>query len=127
MATAETDARTGAAGPGGNAGFQSLTRRQLVLTIIGLQLTLLLAALDATIVGTAMPSIIGQLNGFDRYAWVTTAFMLTSTVAVPIFGKLSDIYGRKPFYLAGSVLFVIASALCGAAGDLPGVPGDGMN
>ena len=112
--------------PPAQRGFQSLTRRQLVGTIIGLQVTLLLAALDGTIVGTAMPQIIAQLSGFDRYAWVTTSFMLTSTIGVPIFGKLSDIYGRKWIFLGGAVLFVIASALCGAAGDLP-LPGDGMN
>ncbi|MGN6810524.1 MAG: MDR family MFS transporter, partial [Thermomicrobiales bacterium] len=111
---------------GGPSGFQSLDRRALVLTIIGLQLTLLLAALDNTIVGTAMPKIIAQLSGFDRYAWVTTAYLLTSTTAVPIFGKLSDMYGRKWFFLGGAALFVTASALCGAAGDIPGLPGDGM-
>ena len=96
-------------------GFHTLSRQQLIGTMTGLMLTLLLAALDQTIVGTAMPRIIAQLNGFDRYAWVTTAYLLTSTAAVPIFGKLSDIYGRKWFYLGGAVGFVIASALCGAA------------
>lgn len=106
-------------------GFHALTRAQLIGTIVGLQLMLLLAALDQTVVGTAMPRIIEHLNGFDRYAWVTTAYLLTSTTAVPIFGKLSDMYGRKWFFLAGAVTFVAASALCGAAGDLP-VPGDGM-
>ncbi|HET8632027.1 MAG TPA: MDR family MFS transporter [Thermomicrobiales bacterium] len=111
--------------PARGGGFHALTRTQLIGTIIGLQLTLLLAALDSTIVGTAMPRIIAQLNGFDRYAWVTTAYLLTSTTAVPIFGKLSDIYGRKWFMLVGAALFVIASAFCGAAGDLP-LPGDGM-
>jgi EmrB/QacA subfamily drug resistance transporter len=106
--------------------FHALDRRQLIGTIIGLQLTLLLAALDNTIVGTAMPRIIAQLNGFERYAWVTTAYLLTSTIAVPIFGKLSDLYGRKWIYLGGAVFFVITSALCGAAGDIP-LPLDGMN
>jgi EmrB/QacA subfamily drug resistance transporter len=95
--------------------FHTLTRRQIVGTMTGVMLTLLLAALDGTIVGTAMPRIIAQLNGFDRYAWVTTAYLLTSTAAVPIFGKLSDIYGRKWIYLGGGVGFVAASALCGAA------------
>lgn len=99
-------------------GFHALTRQQLIGTMTGLMLTLLLAALDQTIVGTAMPRIIAQLNGFDRYAWVTTAYLLTSTAAVPVFGKLSDIYGRKWFYLAGAVGFVVASALCGAAGSM---------
>ncbi|MGI8855849.1 MAG: MDR family MFS transporter [Thermomicrobiales bacterium] len=106
--------------------FHTLTQRQIIGTMTGVMLTLLLAALDQTIVGTAMPRIIAQLNGFERYAWVTTVYLLTSTAAVPIFGKLSDIYGRKWFYLGGAVLFVVASALCGAAGSIPGVPGDGM-
>jgi len=118
-------ARETAAQQGGQS-FHALGRRQLIGTIIGLQLTLLLAALDNTIVGTAMPRIIAQLNGFERYAWVTTAYLLTSTIAVPIFGKLSDLYGRKWIYLGGAVFFVITSALCGAAGDIP-LPLDGMN
>src|SRR6202166_4286934 len=91
-------------------GLHNLTRRQLAGTLTGLLLTLLLAALDQTIVGTAMPRIIAQLNGFDRYPWVSTAYLLPSTIAVPIFAKLSDIYGRKWFFLAGTLLFVIASA-----------------
>ena len=103
-----------------------LTRRQLYGTLTGLLLTLLLAALDQTIVGTAMPRVIADLNGFDRYPWVTTAYLLTSTIAVPIFAKLSDLYGRKYFFLSGTILFVLASALCGAAGQVPGFPGDGM-
>src|SRR6202158_5544493 len=107
-------------------GLHNLTKRQLVGTLAGLLLTLLLAALDQTIVGTAMPRIISQLNGFDRYPWVTTAYLLTSTIAVPIFAKLSDIYGRKWFFLAGTVVFVVASAFCGGAGQIPWIPGDGM-
>jgi EmrB/QacA subfamily drug resistance transporter len=107
-------------------GLHNLTRRQLAGTLTGLLLTLLLAALDQTIVGTAMPRIIAQLNGFDRYPWVTTAYLLTSTIAVPIFAKLSDIYGRKWFFLAGTLLFVIASAFCGGAGQFTWIPGDGM-
>ncbi|MBV8820851.1 MAG: MFS transporter [Acidobacteriaceae bacterium] len=103
-----------------------MSRSQLVGTLIALMLTLLLAALDQTIVGTAMPRIIAQLNGFDRYPWVTTAYLLTSTISVPIFAKLSDIYGRKWFYFWGTILFVVASALCGAAGEIPGMPFDGM-
>lgn len=125
MAREITASQQAGAAPVGQA-FHTLGRRQLIGTIIGLQLTLLLAALDNTIVGTAMPRIIAQLNGFERYAWVTTAYLLTSTIAVPIFGKLSDLYGRKWIYLGGAVFFVAASALCGAAGDLP-LPLDGMN
>ena len=107
-------------------GLHNLSRRQLAGTLTGLLLTLLLAALDQTIVGTAMPRIIAQLNGFDRYPWVTTAYLLTSTIAVPIFAKLSDIYGRKWFFLSGTLLFVIASAFCGGAGQFTWIPGDGM-
>lgn len=103
-----------------------LTGRQLAGAMVGLLLTLLLVAVDQTIVGTAMPRIIMQLNGFDRYPWVTTAYLLTSTIALPIFAKLSDIYGRKAFLLGGNILFVLASALCGAAGEIPHLPGDGM-
>src|SRR5438552_19173565 len=94
-------------------GLHNLTRRQLAGTLTGLLLTLLLAALDQTIVGTAMPRIIAELNGFDRYAWVTTAYLLTSTITVPIAGKLGDLFGRKPFILAGMAGFMAMSWLCG--------------
>src|SRR5579863_9132055 len=104
----------------------TLTRRQLFGAVLGLLLTLLLVAVDQTIVGTAMPRIIMQLNGFDRYPWVTTSYLLTATISLPIFAKLSDMYGRKGFLLGGGILFVAASALCGAAGEIPHLPGDGM-
>ncbi len=83
--------------------------------MVGILFVLLLAALDQTIVGTAMPRIIGELRGFEHYAWVTTAYMLTSTTVVPIVGKLSDMYGRKRFYIVGLVVFLLGSALAGAA------------
>jgi EmrB/QacA subfamily drug resistance transporter len=108
------------------SGFIRLTRPQLIGTLGGLLLALLVAALDQTIVGTAEPRIIANLSGFDRYPWVTTAYLLSSTVSVPIFAKLSDIYGRKWFFLAGLIVFVVASAFCGASGQLP-LPIDGMN
>ena len=66
-------------------------------------------------VGTAEPRIIASLAGFDRYPWVATTYLLTSTLSVPIFASLSDIHGRKPCFLLGAVLFVATSALCGAA------------
>src|SRR5437764_9311080 len=91
------------------------TRREPLLTMVGVLLVMLLASLDQTIVGTAMPRIITDLQGFDRYAWVTTAYLLTSTVMVPIYGKLSDIFGRKPIFLIGVVLFLLGSAASGAA------------
>jgi EmrB/QacA subfamily drug resistance transporter len=108
------------------SGLVRLTRPQLVGTLTGLLLAALLAAIDQTIVGTAEPRIIAQLSGFDRYPWIATAYLLTSTVSVPIFASLSDIHGRKPFFLLGATLFVATSALCGAAGWLTFLALDGM-
>src|SRR5207302_10748180 len=100
------------------SGLVPLTRPQLIGTMTGLLLAALLAAIDQTIVGTAEPRIIAQLSGFDRYPWIATAYLLSSTVSVPIFANLSDIHGRKPFFLLGATLFVVTSALCGAPGKL---------
>jgi EmrB/QacA subfamily drug resistance transporter len=108
------------------SGLLRLTRPQLIGTMTGMLLAALLAAIDQTIVGTAEPRIIASLSGFDRYPWVATIYLLTSTVAVPIFASLSDRFGRKPFFVSGVVLFVLASALCGAAGNLAFLPFDGM-
>ena len=94
-------------------GFQNLRGRDLAIALIGVLLGLLLSSLDQTIVGTALPRVVADLGGLDRYSWVATAYLLTSTTAVPIFGKLSDIYGRKWFYVAGMALFMLGSALCG--------------
>lgn len=109
------------------SGIVRLTRAQLVGTMTGLLLTLLLAAIDQTIVGTAEPRIIAQLSGFDRYPWVATAYLLTSTIVVPIIAKLSDIYGRRGFFLGGAIAFITASGLCGASGTLNFLGLDGMN
>jgi len=98
--------------------YRALPRERLVLTLAGLALTLLLASLDQTIVGTALPRIVAELRGFDHYAWVTTAYLLASTTVVPIVGKLSDMYGRKRFLVGGAVLFLAASMLCGLAQDM---------
>jgi EmrB/QacA subfamily drug resistance transporter len=78
-------------------------------------LALFLVALDQTVVGTAMPQIIADLEGFEKYAWVTTAYLLASTAMIPVIGKLGDVYGRKWFIVGGVVVFLIGSALCGAA------------
>lgn len=88
-------------------------KRLRILVTAGVALALLLAALDQTIVSTAMPKIIASLNGFDRYAWVATAYLVTSTVMTPISGKLGDLFGRKPFLLAGMIGFMAMSWLCG--------------
>src|SRR5207244_912537 len=109
------------------SGLIQLTKSQTIGTLSGLMLSMLLAALDQTIVGTAEPRIIASLSGFDRYPWVSTAYLLCSTISVPIFAKLSDIYGRKWFLLGGSAGFVLTSALCGAAGKVNSLGIDGMN
>jgi MFS family permease len=92
-----------------------LDRRQLIVALAGVLLSILLAALDQTIVGTALPRIVAELNGFDRYSWVVTAYLLTATCVIPIAGKLSDQFGRKPILLFGIVVFVGGSMLCGAS------------
>ena len=97
---------------------QGLSRRRVILATAGTMLALLLAALDQTIVGTAIPRIVADLNGLDRLAWVTTAYLVTSTTMTPIAGKLGDLFGRKPFLLAGMIGFVVASAFCGLAQDM---------
>src|SRR6266542_1691843 len=97
---------------------EDVTGGRLVLSTIAVMTGLLLAALDQTIVGTAMPRIVAELNGLDYYAWVLTAYMVASTTMVPIAGKLGDMFGRKPFLLGGMIGFVAASALCGQAQDM---------
>ena len=90
-----------------------MSRQRLIPIMASVLLGMLLASVDQTIVGTAMPRIIAQLNGLEHYAWVATAYLLASTVSVPIYGKLSDIYGRKPFFIIGMVIFLLGSALSG--------------
>lgn len=96
----------------------SVSPRRLVFVVVGVMVGMLLAALDQTVVGTAMPRVIAELRGFEHYAWVATAYMLASTVSVPIYGKLSDIYGRRPFFLTGMVLFLLGSALSGISRNM---------
>jgi EmrB/QacA subfamily drug resistance transporter len=106
----------------------SVTPAERRLTLAALAVVVLLSALDQTVVSTAMPRIIEQLQGLSMYAWVTTAYMLTSTVSVPIYGKLSDQYGRKGILILGVVLFLAGSALCGLSGEFGALPvlGGGM-
>ncbi len=98
--------------------FVQLPRRQVVLTMIGLLMAMFLAALDQTVVSTAMPRIIADLGGFDRYTWVTTSYLVASTVSVPIVGRLTDIYGRKIFFILGISVFLVGSALAGISGSM---------
>jgi EmrB/QacA subfamily drug resistance transporter len=90
----------------------ALTHRQVVLVFIGLMLGLFLAALDQMIVSVAIRTIADDLHGLDLQAWVTTAYLITSTITTPLYGKLSDIYGRKPFFITAIVIFIIGSIAC---------------
>jgi EmrB/QacA subfamily drug resistance transporter len=112
-----TEAPTTAAGPGGAAPAPvesggGLTHRQIVTILAGLMMGMFLAALDQTIVATAIRTIADDLNGLSVQAWVTTAYLITSTIATPLYGKLSDIYGRKPFFIAAITIFILGSLLC---------------
>ena len=89
------------------------THRQILIVYSGLMLGMLLAALDQTVVSTAMPTIVGKLHGLNHYTWVTISYVLASTVSLPLWGKLGDMYGRKQFFQLSIVLFLIGSALCG--------------
>jgi EmrB/QacA subfamily drug resistance transporter len=93
----------------------ALTHRQILTILSGLLLGMLLAALDQTIVATALPQIVGDLHGLTHIAWVTTAYLLASTVTTPLWGKLGDLYGRKYLFQGAIVIFLLGSAVSGTA------------
>ena len=97
-----------------------MTSQQPRIRVIfgALVLVLMLAALDQTIVSTALPTIVGDLGGIEHLSWVVTAYLLTSTVSGPIYGKLGDLYGRKPVLQVAIVIFLIGSALCGLSQNM---------
>ena len=101
------------AGRDGDAG--ALTHRQVMTIIAGLLLCVFLAAVDATIVSTALPTIAGELGGLSRMSWVVTAYLLTSTAATPLFGKVSDLIGRQRVLQVALAIFLVGSILCGAS------------
>ncbi|HEX7021468.1 MAG TPA: DHA2 family efflux MFS transporter permease subunit, partial [Trueperaceae bacterium] len=109
--------------------MNSMSLRDRNYTLIGILLALFLGALDQTIVATALPKITEDLQGLSRYAWVVTAYLLASTVLVPIYGKLADIYSRKRIELVAVSVFLAGSFLCGLSGEFGRLPllGDGMN
>jgi EmrB/QacA subfamily drug resistance transporter len=109
------DARAAASAPGEDGTF---THRQIVTILVGLMVAMFLAALDQTVVSTAIRTVADDLQGYDLQAWATTAFLITSTIATPLYGKLSDIYGRRPFYLFAIGVFVVGSVLCGMADSM---------
>ncbi|WP_258133319.1 MDR family MFS transporter [Microbacterium sp. MYb64] len=88
-----------------------MTHRQILLVIYGLMAGMFLSSLDQTIVGTAIRTIGDDLHGLDQQAWVTTAYLITSTISVPIYGKLSDIFGRRPLFIFGITVFILGSVL----------------
>ena len=106
-----------------------LSHRAKMEILFAVMLGLFLGALDQTIVGPALPTIVTQLSGNDYYVWAITIYLLTSTISVPFWGKLSDLYGRKPIYMLGIVIFLIGSALVrpqpehGDADPVPRHPG----
>lgn len=92
--------------------------KHALYAMLGIGLVNMLIALDQTVVSTALPSIVSELKGFEYYAWIANAYLLASVVSVPVFGRLGDYFGRKPFAVASVILFTLASLLCGAAPDM---------
>src|SRR5258708_39603106 len=105
-APAQSAGSTPITSPGG------LSHRQILTILSGLLLGMFLAALDQTIVSTSIRTIADDLHGLSQQAWATTAYLITSTISTPLYGKLSDLYGRKPFYLAAITIFVFGSLAC---------------
>ncbi|MET0711965.1 MAG: MFS transporter, partial [Jiangellaceae bacterium] len=95
-----------------------LTHRQIQGVLSGLMAGMFLAALDQSIVGTALPRIVSDLGGLDHLSWVVTAYLLTSTASMPLWGKISDLYGRRPMFQAAIVVFLVGSLVAGAAGSM---------
>ncbi len=96
------------------------TRPPSIRLLMGaLMLVMLLSALDQTIVSTALPTIVGELGGLDRLSWIVTAYMLASTLVVPLYGKFGDLFGRRTVLQISVVLFLLGSALCGLAQNMP--------
>ena len=95
-----------------------LSFKQALLAMLGISLVLMLSALDQTVIGNALPSIVAELDGFELYAWVATGYLLASIVTIPIFGRLGDYFGRKPFVIAATLIFTLASLACALASDM---------
>src|SRR5215212_4954415 len=95
-----------------------MSRNRILLVTAGIMLSLFLASMESTVVATAMPTIVGQLGGLEHYSWVFSAFMLASTTAVPLYGKLSDIYGRRNLYISAMALFLTGAVWCGLANSM---------
>ncbi|MCC6312834.1 MAG: MFS transporter [Thermomicrobiales bacterium] len=123
MANQQTVARPQAAPVGRNAASEPqphtyLSHRQILVVLAGLMTGMLLAALDQSIVGTALPRIVSELGGLDKLTWVITAYLLTSTASTPLWGKISDLYGRRLIFQAAIVIFLIGSVLSGLSQNM---------
>ena len=97
---------------------RTYTHRQIMVILGGLMLGMLLAALDQTIVATALPTIVGDLGGLNHLSWVVTSYLVASTVTTPLYGKISDLYGRKQVFQFAIVVFLIGSALAGLSQNM---------
>ena len=98
---------------------QVLPFRQSLMAMMGMCFVVMMVAIDQTVVSTALPTVVAELKGFEYYAWVATSYLLASVITIPIFGRLGDYYGRKPFVVAAIVVFIVASVLCGTATSMP--------
>ena len=96
-----------------------MSRKRILVVTAGIMLSNFLSSMESTVVATAMPTIVGQLGGLQYYAWVFAAYMVASTTTMPLYGKLSDLYGRRSLYSVAMVLFLSGSVLCGMAGSMP--------
>jgi EmrB/QacA subfamily drug resistance transporter len=97
---------------------QERSHAEIMAVISALMLAMLLAALDQTIVSTALPRIASDLHGLSKYSWVATAYLLTSAVATPLYGKISDMFGRKKIFQSAIIIFLVGSALCGLSQNM---------
>ena len=93
--------------------FIDLTRPERRTVTAGVMVGVFLGAMESTVVATAMPTVVASLGGLEVYSWVFSSYLLTSTITVPLWGKFSDLYGRRPFYLLGIALFLLGSVACG--------------
>jgi EmrB/QacA subfamily drug resistance transporter len=116
--TVAADGAAGAAVTGEAPGPQYFSHRQIIIILFGVMAGMLLFALDQGIVGTALPRIVSELGGLDQLSWVVTAYLLTSTASMPLWGKLSDLYGRRRIFQLAIGIFLVGSALCGLSQDM---------
>lgn len=100
------------------AAYGGVSKKATLLVFIGLTVTELLSSLNETIFATALPTIVGQLHGVDQMQWVMTAYLLTSTIALPVYGKMGDLIGRKGLFLGAIAIFIVGSTIGGFAGNM---------